>query len=142
MSVCLANIIHGPQIAVNIIQSGENRMIHENQEYEYPTNNVLSVLIGTLIGGLAGAVTMLLLAPQSGKDTRIQLQKKGIELRDRTTEMMDDTLAQVRSNANKIATIGREKMKELKQHGQEIAVEQLENVSQAAQNGKKAIQSS
>jgi hypothetical protein len=33
-------------------------------------------------------------------------------------------------------------MKELKQHGQEIAVEQLENVSQAAQNGKKAIQSS
>ena len=114
-------------------------MMHENQEYEYPTNNVLSVLIGTLIGGLAGAVTMLLLAPQSGRDTRIQLQKKGIELRDRTTEMMDDTMAQVRSNANKIATSGREKMNELKQHGQEIALEQLENVSQAAQTGKKAI---
>jgi gas vesicle protein len=117
-------------------------MMYENQEYKRPTNNILSVLVGTLIGGLAGAVTMLLLAPQSGKDTRVQLQKKGIELRDRTTEIMDETMAQVRSNANKIATSGREKMKELKQHGQEIAVEQLENVSQAAQNGKKAIQSS
>ena len=43
-------------------------MIHENQEYVYPTNNTLGVLVGTLIGSLAGAVTMLLLAPQSGKD--------------------------------------------------------------------------
>lgn len=117
-------------------------MVHENQEYEYPTNNILSVLIGMLIGGLAGAVTMLLLAPQSGKDTRMQMREKGIELRDRTTEMMEDTMAQVRSNANKIATDGREKIKELTQHGRDVAVEQLEHVSEAAQAGKKAIQSS
>jgi gas vesicle protein len=117
-------------------------MIHENQEYKYPANNVLGVLIGALIGALAGAVTMLLLAPQSGKDTRIQLQKKGIELRDRTTEMVEDTMAQVRSNANKIAIAGREKIKELRDHGQQLAVEQLDHVSEAAQAGKKAIQSS
>lgn len=117
-------------------------MIHENQEYEYPTNNILSVLIGMLIGGLAGAVTMLLLAPQSGKDTRMQIREKGIELRERTTEMVEDSMAQVRSNANKIAIGGREKIKELKQHGQELAVEGLDHVSEAAQAGKKAIQSS
>jgi gas vesicle protein len=57
---------------------GENRMIHENQEYKYPTNNTLNVLVGMLIGGLAGAVAAML-APQSGKDTRTQIQKKGIE---------------------------------------------------------------
>ena len=117
-------------------------MIHENQEYKYPTNNTLNVVVGMLVGGLAGAVTMLLLAPQSGKDTRMQMKEKGIELRDRTTEMMEDTMAQVRSNANKIATDGREKIKELTQHGQELAVEQLDRVSAAAQAGKKAIQSS
>ena len=117
-------------------------MIHENQEYKYPTNNTLNVVVGMLVGGLAGAVTMLLLAPQSGKDTRIQMKEQGIELRDRTTEMMEDTMAQVRSNANKIATDGREKIKELTQHGQELAVEQLDRVSAAAQAGKKAIQSS
>ena len=117
-------------------------MIYENQEYKHPTSNTMSVLIGMLVGGLAGAVTMLLLAPQSGKDTRIQMKEKGIELRDRTTEMMEDTMAQVRSNANKIATDGREKIKELTQYGRELAFEQLEHVSEAAQAGKKAIQSS
>ena len=110
-------------------------MIHENQEYTYPTNNALGVLVGMLIGGLAGAVTMLLVAPRSGKDTRRQIQEKGIELRDRTTEMVEDTIAQVRTNANKL-TIG------VKDYGKELAVEQLENVSEAAQAGKKAIQSS
>jgi gas vesicle protein len=110
-------------------------MIHENQEYQYPTNNILGVLGGMLIGALAGAVTMLLLAPQSGKDTRKQIQEKGIELRDRTTEMVDDTMAKVRTNANRI-TMG------LKDRGQEAVVEQLENVSEAAQAGKEAIQRS
>jgi gas vesicle protein len=88
-----------------------------------------------LIGALAGAVTMLLLAPQSGKDTRKQLQEKSIELRNRTTEMMEDTMAQVRTKANNL-TAG------LKDRGQEIAVKQLDHVSEAAQAGKKAIQSS
>jgi gas vesicle protein len=110
-------------------------MIHEKQEYVYPTNNTLGVLGGMLIGALAGAVTMLLLAPQSGKDTRRQIQEKSIELRDRTTEMVEDTLAQVRTNVNKV-TMG------VKDYGKELAVEQLENVSEAAQAGKKAIQSS
>ena len=110
-------------------------MIHENQEYSYPTNNTLNVLVGALIGSLAGAVTMLLLAPQSGKDTRTQIQKKGLELRDRTTDMVENTVAQVRSNAHKI-TMG------LKNYGKELAVEQLDHVSETAQTGKKAIQSS
>jgi len=110
-------------------------LIHENQEYRYPTNNILGVLTGMLIGGLAGAVTMLLLAPQSGKDTRKQIQDKSIELRDRTTELVEDTMAQVRTKANKLAV-------DLKDRGQDIAVTQLDHVSEAAQAGKKAIQSS
>jgi len=94
-------------------------MIYENQEYKYPANNILRVLLGMLIGSVAGALAMLLLAPQSGKDTRTQIQKKGIELRDRTTGIVEDTLAQVRSNPNKV----------------EMSVknyEQLEHVSDAA----------
>ena len=110
-------------------------MIHENQEYRYPTNNIVGVLVGMLIGGLAGAVTMLLMAPQSGKDTRRQIQEKSIELRDRTTELVDDTMTKVRTNANKITM-------DLKSRGQEVAVEQLEKVSEAAQAGKRAIESS
>jgi gas vesicle protein len=117
-------------------------MINENQEYRYPVNNTLNVLIGMLIGGLAGAVTMLLLAPQSGKDTRMQIREKGIELRDRTNEIMGDTVAQVRSNVNKITTGGREKIEELKQHGKKLAVEQLDHVSGVVEAGKSAVKSS
>ena len=80
-------------------------------------------------------MTMLLLAPQSGKDTRKQIQEKSVELRDRTTEMVEQTVAQVRTNANKL-TVG------LKNRGQEIAVKQLDHVSEAAQAGKKVIQNS
>jgi len=110
-------------------------MIHENQEYRYTANNTAGVLIGMLIGGLAGAAAALLMAPQSGRDTRRQIQEKSIELRDRTTELVEDTVAQVRTKANNL-TVG------LKDRSQEIAVKQLENVSEAAQAGKKAIQSS
>ena len=88
-----------------------------------------------LVGALAGAVTMLLLAPQSGKDTRRQIQEKSLELRDRTTELVDDTMAKARTNVNKITM-------DLKSRGQEVAVEQLENVSEVAQAGKKAIENS
>jgi gas vesicle protein len=94
-------------------------MIYENQEYVYPTHNTLNILLGILIGSVAGAVAMLLLAPQSGKDTRTHIQNKGIELRNRTTEMVEDTLAQVHLNPNKV----------------EMSVknyEQLEHVSEAA----------
>ena len=110
-------------------------MIYENQEYVYPIKNTIGVLVGMLIGALAGGVTMLLLAPQSGKDTRMQIQKKGSELRDRTTEILEDTMTQVRSKANEIAG-------DLKDRGQELALEQLDHVSEAAKAGKKAIQSS
>jgi gas vesicle protein len=115
-------------------------MEYENQAPMYH-NNVLGVLIGLLVGGLAGAVTMLLLAPQSGKDTRTELQKKGIELRDRTSELVEDTMAQVRSSANKLTTDGRKQFKEIKKLGKELAVEQLDRVSDVVKAGKTAVKS-
>lgn len=102
-------------------------------EIKYPAQSVAGVLIGMLVGGLAGAVTMLLLAPQSGSDTRKQIQKKGIELRERTSEIVEDTLAQVRTSAQKLQ-VG------VKDYGKLHAAEQLDNLSEAAQAGKKAVE--
>jgi len=117
-------------------------MVNKNQDPEDSNHNILDVLAGLLIGSLAGALTMLLLAPQSGKRTRMQIQQKGIELRDRTTEMMEDAMAQARLDGNKITRDGRRKAKELLHQGQELVVEQIEHVSDAVKAGKKAIQSS
>ncbi len=117
-------------------------MIDKNQEYKHPTNNTLNVLIGVLIGGLAGAVTILLVAPQSGKRTRIQIQEKGIELRDRATGIVEDAVAQARLNGNKMARDGRRKANELLHQGQNLVAEKVEYVTDAVKAGKKAIQSS
>jgi gas vesicle protein len=117
-------------------------MINENQEYHSLTSNTLNILIGMLIGCLAGALTMLLLAPQSGKDTRMQIQKKGVELRGRATGMLEDTMTQVRSNANKIASSARETIKELEPQGRKLAVEQLDRVSAVVDAAKTAVKSS
>ncbi len=116
-------------------------MIHDRQELK-SHNNILGVLAGLFVGGLAGAVTMLLLAPQSGEDTRMKIQEKGIELRDRTTGMLEDAMAQMRLDRNKLTAAGRQKAKELLEQDQALMVDQLDRVSEAALAGKKTIQSS
>ena len=63
----------------------------------------VGVLTGLLIGGLAGAGAMLLLAPQSGEKTRAQIQEKTIQLRDETTGVMDEAMAKAWLAKNKIA---------------------------------------
>lgn len=117
-------------------------MNNENIEYQRTSVNPLRVIAGILIGGLAGAAAMLLLAPQSGKDTRLQIRNKGIQLRDQAAGFVGDTVSQVRSISSDIASGGREKFDEIKQQGQDLAVEQLDHLTKAAKAGKKAIQRS
>ncbi|MEY3151358.1 MAG: hypothetical protein RL635_243 [Chloroflexota bacterium] len=40
-------------------------------------------VVGFIVGGLVGAAVALLLAPQTGEETRSDLMRKGIELRER-----------------------------------------------------------
>ena len=103
-------------------------------------NGFVNILIGALVGGLAGAVAMLLFAPQSGKRTRAQIQNQSILLRDRTTKNIKKAVAQVRSETNKLTSEVQEKAGELKQLGQDKLVEQLDRVSAALDSGKTAIE--
>lgn len=123
----------------------------ENHNQQPHQNNSFNVFVGLLVGSVAGAVTMLLLAPQSGEETRKKIQEKGMELRDRTFEAVEGTMSQVRAKTNELTSSGREKFDELKasgreklndlkQQGQELVVEKLDRVSEAAEAGKKAIQ--
>jgi gas vesicle protein len=115
-------------------------MVQEIQETERQRSGFVGILGGLIIGSVAGAVAMLLLAPQSGKKTRMLIQDKGIELRDRATGMVDEAFEQVRSNTSKMTTSGLQKADELKQQGQDLLEEQVDRVSAAARAGKKAIQ--
>ena len=66
-----------------------------------------SFLIGFVVGGVAGAVAALLLAPQSGEETRNLIRDKSIELRDKATEQADVIAAQ----AGRVATDARSRGK-------------------------------
>ncbi|MBU1747391.1 MAG: YtxH domain-containing protein [Chloroflexi bacterium] len=111
-----------------------------NQELENDAKNVGGFLAGLLLGGLAGAGAMLLLAPQSGKKTRAQIQQKGVELRDQTTDAMEDAVTQVSGKARQVTDSVHERAKELGQRGQDMIDEQKDRFSPVVEAGKTAIQ--
>ena len=111
-------------------------------EHEEKSGNAISVLIGLVIGGLVGAVTVLLFAPQPGEKTRAELRDGALKLRDRTATTVKDTMTQVKSKANQIKVEMQIKAQDLGHQGQDLLVKQLEHVSHAAEAGKKAIQGS
>ncbi len=104
-------------------------------------------LIGFIIGGLAGAVSALLLAPQSGEETRTVIREKAIELRDRAAETTDDLYAQAeeayaeaRARAEELARLARERGVELQRRGQVVLEEQRARIGGVIQQqgGKKS----
>ena len=114
----------------------EKTTLKHKTEGRHPDN----FLAGLLIGSLAGAVTMLLFAPQSGQHSRQKIQETAIELRDQTEAAVEGSMAKIRTRAGQIKTEVSDKARELKQQGQDVLVEQLGHVSTAAENGQLAIQ--
>ncbi len=101
-----------------------------------------SLLAGLMIGGLVGAGTMLLLAPQSGRQTRQEIQDGARDLRDRTTDTVMGAVSDARTRAQQLASDMRGRADDLQNQGKDIAMEQLDRVASAAQAGKKAIKNS
>ena len=62
-----------------------------------------SFLAGFVIGGLIGAGVALLMAPQSGEETRALIADKSIELRDRAAETAEDVQARAGDIASQTA---------------------------------------
>jgi len=53
-------------------------------------NEFGAYFVGFLIGGLAGAAAALLLAPQTGEETRTYIRNKSIELKDKAVMTADE----------------------------------------------------
>jgi gas vesicle protein len=114
----------------------------ENHERNTSSQYAKSVLAGLVVGGLVGAGTILLLAPQPGEQTRAEL-KEGVEdLRHRTAEAVNDTIEQVKSKAGQVKADVQNKAQDLQHQGKDVLVKQLDRVSHAAEEGKKALQDS
>jgi gas vesicle protein len=127
------------RIAGTIHLQGEYTMTDNNQAPAYTNGHECRVLAGMLMGAATGAVTTLL-APQSGRDTRMQIHDKGIELRDCTTGAVDDAVHQLRSGTSMLVADGRMKAEVITEQGQDLLAGQLDRVSAAARAGKKAVE--
>jgi gas vesicle protein len=125
-------------------------MVHENNEREnesmgnhYQDHGYLikagGIFAGLFVGGLIGAGAMLLWAPQSGKKTRAQIQNKGVQLRDRLTDTVDDTVAQARDEVHRGVASVRKQTRQLQQRGQDMFDGQMEVVSQVVEAEKTAV---
>jgi gas vesicle protein len=112
---------------------------HSNS-HENNVNNVWGFLGGMLVGGLAGAVAMLLVAPQSGKRTRAKIQMRSLELRDQAANAVEDALVQTRAKAHQLRSNIEDQAEAMQQRGFEIVDEQKERLSSLVAAGKTAVQ--
>jgi gas vesicle protein len=71
-------------------------------------------LIGFVVGGVAGAVAALLLAPQSGEETRALIKDKSIELRDKAAEQAEVVASKANDFADQAKTRGKEAFENVK----------------------------
>jgi gas vesicle protein len=114
----------------------------ENEPDSNSAHTVLTLFVGLLIGGLVGAAAMLLLAPQSGKRTRAKIQQKSIELRDQTTEAVEDMVEQATDKIHQTEAVVRKQAKELEQRGQEMFDDQKKRWSVLAYSGNPTVHGS
>ncbi len=97
-----------------------------------------SFLAGFVIGGLIGAGVALLMAPQSGEETRGIIKDKSIELRDRAYETADEA----RAKADQLAQQARDRAAEIQVGGKPVfgKKEAVPTVDEAVATVKKAVE--
>jgi gas vesicle protein len=98
---------------------------------------------GALIGALAGSLTMLLLAPQSGERTRKQIRRRALKLRDQVADNAEEAREKAEESLDEALERVRQARKEtmsrvdnVQQRGQDLLEEQRDRVKDAVAAGK------
>jgi gas vesicle protein len=121
-------------------------MVEKNEERPNKMNTAvlniaLYIGIGVLIGGLAGATTMLFTAPQSGKRTRDLVRNRTIKLANQTSKSIQDAVGRVRTETDKLSAGVSGRAQLLKQRSQKRLLKQMDKVSAALDAGKSSLES-
>lgn len=92
-----------------------------------------------LLGGLTGAGLTLLMAPQSGEETRELIRDKSLELRDQAVENVEDTRKQAERRVEAVTKNTKDKASKLKRAGEKMVKEQRRSMEKGFENAKKAV---
>ena len=93
-----------------------------------------SFVSGFMIGGLIGAAVALLLAPQSGEETRLMIRDKSIALKDQ----VETTATDARVRAEELAQDAKTRASDAQKSGQVVLEEQKSRIEDALEAGKQA----
>ncbi|MHC1784157.1 MAG: YtxH domain-containing protein [Anaerolineaceae bacterium] len=100
-----------------------------------------SFLVGFIVGGLAGAVTALLLAPQSGEETRTLIKEKSIELKDKAAETVEEAskraeeaYIEARNKAEEWTKVAAQRFEEAQNKGAVVIEEQKAKFGEAVKS--------
>jgi len=88
----------------------------------------MSFVNGFLFGGLVGAAAALLLAPQSGEETRTQIREKSVELKEQAEATYVDVQHRVETSISELRT----KVDELSVKVEEVITQGKKTSSQGA----------
>lgn len=97
-------------------------------------DNTGTFLAGFLVGGIAGAAATLLLAPQSGEETRAQIQRRTMELQGKA----EDALNEARTKAEAVAADVRRRAEEFQIQSKIVLEEGQKQLAQAVEETRKA----
>ncbi|MEA3351782.1 MAG: YtxH domain-containing protein [Chloroflexota bacterium] len=109
-------------------------------------SDIGAFLSGFVLGGLVGSAVALLLAPQTGEETRTYIKDRSIELKDVVEKSAADarvkadaTLADARKQTEKFTQQAQAKADELRQQGQVVLDEQKSKLEEVLDAGKKKL---
>jgi gas vesicle protein len=89
---------------------------------------------GFLVGGLVGAGAALLLAPQSGEETRAQIRDRSLELRDKAEVALDD----LRAKAEAVVADASRRLEDIRVQSKVVLEEGQKHLAEAVEETKKA----
>ena len=123
-------------------------MSYDMQDFQMPEMSPMVGMFaaGVLVGVLAGAVGMLLMAPQSGERTRKQIRRRAMALRDQATENAEDavdkaeeSLDEALKRVRKLRKNAQGRVSDAQQMGQDVVGQQVGRVKAAVDMGKSLV---
>lgn len=96
---------------------------------------------GLVIGGLVGAALALLLAPQSGEETRAQIRDKSLEFKDRAEEGVLEARQRAEKQLTSLqdqVTVLQKQVATLQEKGKEVFEKGKQSATEALSRGKES----
>jgi gas vesicle protein len=94
-------------------------------------NHIGSTILAFALGGLIGAAVALLMAPQSGRETRSMIMNKSNELKERAVETVDETRTKAEKAIDDLAHQTKDRVSTLRDRGQEMMDEKLHAIKKS-----------